>query len=356
MKTKYMYIVLFSLFISTLWGCNDWTETESEDYFEYPVTDYYANLRNYKQTDHQVAFGWFGNWTGLGASMVNSLMGLPDSVDFVSIWGNWRNLDEARIADKRKVKELKGTRALICFIIQNIGDQLTPEGQSAVEYWGWDDSDTPNQEQNLAAIEKYANAICDTIDKYDYDGFDIDYEPNYGHSGTLSGNDAYMLHFIKTLGKRVGPQSGTGRLLVLDGEPQSIVPESGPYFDYFIVQAYSNQYAVPQNSDADLDSRIASTIENFKGVLSPEEVAKKYIVTENFESFAMQGGGDYVDRYGHEMRALAGMARWSPIINGKPVRKGGMGTYHMEYDYPTTPVEYKYLREAISIMNPAIKK
>ena len=50
------------------------------------------------------------------------------------------------------------------------------------------------------------------------------------------------------------------------------------------------------------------------------------------------------------------MARWSPMVNDKPVRKGGVGTYHMEYDYPTTPVDYKYLREAIGIMNPAVKK
>ncbi len=54
-------------------------------------------------------------------------MGLPDSVDFVSIWGNWKNLDEARMLDKKKVKEQKGTRALMCFIVANVGDQLTPE-------------------------------------------------------------------------------------------------------------------------------------------------------------------------------------------------------------------------------------
>lgn len=52
MKTNYIYAVLLSLLFSTFWGCSDWTETESEDYFEYPGADYYANLRNYKQTDH----------------------------------------------------------------------------------------------------------------------------------------------------------------------------------------------------------------------------------------------------------------------------------------------------------------
>lgn len=124
MKINYIYVVLFSLFFSIFWGCSDWIEMESEDYFEYFGVDYYVNLCNYKQIDYQVVFGWFGNWIGLGVLMVNSMMGLFDSVDFVFIWGNWCNLDEVCMVDKRKVKELKGICVLVCFIIQNIGDQL----------------------------------------------------------------------------------------------------------------------------------------------------------------------------------------------------------------------------------------
>ena len=127
MKKRYLNIVVFALFVSMLLGCSDWTKPEAEDFFEMPGNDYYENLRAYKRSEHSVAFGWFGGWTGVGASMVGSLMGLPDSVDFVSIWGNWKNLDEARMLDKKKVKELKGTRALMCFIVANVGDQLTPE-------------------------------------------------------------------------------------------------------------------------------------------------------------------------------------------------------------------------------------
>ncbi len=125
MKKRYLNIVVFALFVSMLWGCSDWTKPEAEDFFEMPGNDYYENLRAYKRSEHSVAFGWFGGWTGVGASMVGSLMGLPDSVDFVSIWGNWKNLDEARMLDKKKVKEQKGTRALMCFIVANVGDQLT---------------------------------------------------------------------------------------------------------------------------------------------------------------------------------------------------------------------------------------
>lgn len=117
---------------------------------------YYEQLRAYKQTDHTVAFGWFGNWVGAGASLENSLRGLPDSVDFVSIWGNWHSLNDVRKADLAYVQQKKGTRALICFIVANVGDQLTPEGIDPIEYWG----------EGEQGIRRYANAICDTIDKY----------------------------------------------------------------------------------------------------------------------------------------------------------------------------------------------
>ena len=155
---------------------------------------YYEQLRAYKQTDHPVAFGWFGNWVGAGASLENSLRGLPDSVDFVSIWGNWHSLNDVRKADLAYVQQKKGTRALICFIVANVGDQLTPEGIDPIEYWG----------EGEQGIRRYANAICDTIDKYGYDGFDYDYEPHYGSPGNISGRPEAEKVFIEELGKRIG--------------------------------------------------------------------------------------------------------------------------------------------------------
>ena len=35
----------------------------------YPKSDqYYADLRDYKNSDHEIVFGWFGNWSATGAS------------------------------------------------------------------------------------------------------------------------------------------------------------------------------------------------------------------------------------------------------------------------------------------------
>lgn len=353
MNRKYISILIIALLsVSAAFvSCGDWVEvepkfTEKTDGSIFDE-DYYAQLREYKKSDHPVTFGWFGNWTAKGASLEKSMAGLPDSVDFISIWGNWRNLSEEQKADLKFVQEVKGTKALMCFIVQDLGSGIK-DGEGRFEFWGWDPNDRDSQ---VEAIKKYANAICDTIDYYGYDGFDIDYEPNYGHRGDLAGNLANMTVFIEELGKRIGPKSGTGRMLVVDGEPQSIPSETGVYFDYFIVQAYNSF------GDSDLDNRLNNTIRNFTGVLTPEQVAKMYIVTENFEDHALKGGVSYTDRNGNKMMSLEGMARWNPIINGKPVKKGGIGTYHMEYEFVVSGYDgtYPFLRNATRLMNPPVK-
>lgn len=358
-KNKLLTIAIMWVLACVFSNCSDWTDTEANGYFEKQPDTYYEALRAYKKTDHQIAFGWFGNWTGTGSSLVNCMRGIPDSIDFVSVWGNWSNLTPEKKEDLKFCQEVKGTKFLLCFIIANIGDQITPaevtadipsddkEAQKAATkaYWGWEDG---NDEAIEAAIRKFANAICDTIDKYNYNGFDIDFEPNYGNAGNLASYSSRMLIFANELSKRVGPKSGTGRLLVVDGEPQTMPAESGEYFDYFIVQAYK------PGGDYNLDGRLATTIKNYDGFLTAEEVTNKYVVTENFESVgdAQKGGYPYTDRYGNSMMSLEGMARWQPT-NG--FKKAGCGAYHMEAEYPTTP-EYKWMRNAIQVMNPSVHK
>lgn len=45
-------------------------------------------------------------------------------------------------------------------------------------------------------------------------------------------------YFLDELSKEFGPKSGTGRILMVDGEPQTLNKESGPLLDYYVVQAY----------------------------------------------------------------------------------------------------------------------
>ncbi|WP_314262745.1 glycoside hydrolase family 18 [Hoylesella nanceiensis] len=361
---------LLALFggLFTLAACSDATDMELKNPADLTRSNkseaYYAKLREYKKSDHQKAFGWFGNWTGAGVSLENSLEGLPDSVDFVSLWGNWKNLTTAQKEDLKIVQQKKGTKVLMCFLVFDIGDQITPsipEDKAAAgttwkqwrhEFWGWGS----DKASKLAAVEKYANAICDTIDKYNYDGFDIDAEPNYAQPFATdkelwTNGDDLIQKFVETLSKRIGPKSGTGRMLVVDGEPDAFPKELGTHFDYFLLQAYNTSL------DSQLDSRFKTQVDHFQGVLTTEEVAKKIIVCEDFEQHSSTGGSNFMARNGVVVPSLLGMAYWIPTYNGQTYTKGGVGTYHMEYDYGKSSANgtYKWLRQAIQIMNPSFK-
>lgn len=361
MKTLFKYAGFIAGVALGLSACQKWTETVVQHPINLTETvkseKYYEDLRAYKESDHSVAFGWFGNWVGTGISMENSMMGLPDSVDFVSMWGGWANPSKEKLEDFHKVRELKGTKALVCFLVFDIGDQITPpapEGYTGEnwrhEFWGWGNT----QEEHLAATEKYAKALLDTIAKYDYDGFDIDAEPSYAQpfatNKELWTDPAIMSKFVETLATELGPKAGKGKLLVIDGEPHALLPQYGEYFDYFILQAYASY------GENDLNSRLAREIEHFAEYLTPEQVANKLIVCENFESYAKTGGATFSRPDGTVVRSLQGMALWNPQYNGQVYRKGGVGTYHMEYEYKVSGFEetYPYLRSAIQTMNPRI--
>ncbi|MGL5959203.1 MAG: glycoside hydrolase family 18, partial [Bacteroidales bacterium] len=258
--------------------------------------------------------------------------------DFVSLWGTRGNLSDEQKADLNFFQTIKGSKALLCWIIQDLGDQLTPAGYTATEYW----VDEKGGGDFIEGVKAYANAICDTIEKYNLDGFDIDYEPGYGHSGTLanakeispSGNNN-MHVFIETLSSRLRP---AGKMLVMDGQPDNLSTETSKLVDHYIYQAYW------------LGSTATVITQINKPHLSNWE--QKTIITVEFEQGWKTGGiVDY-----QSIRPEIGNMEGSQILDyatldlpsGK--RIGGVGAFHIEYDYPNSP-NYKWLRLALHYGN-----
>lgn len=128
--------------------------------------EYWENLRAYKaRNDHEVFFGWFGGWTANSADMINFLSSVPDSVDIISIWGDYKNLSPAQIEDLRYVQDVKGTRVTYTIFAHKIPD----------EFMSGENHEIATSE----GIEEYAKALVDTMYKYGYQGIDLDYEPGY---------------------------------------------------------------------------------------------------------------------------------------------------------------------------------
>ncbi len=384
MKTK--NILTLALGLLSLASCSKWTDME----IQHPTNltesnhseEYYQELRKYKESDHQIAFSYYSAWTGVGVNMQSSLMGLPDSADLVSLWGGWRNPTEAQLADLRAAQSKKGLKAMICFLVLDMGAGITPDptaeekkalaqGESWThKYWGWSTASTDaGKAARRAAVVKYANAICDLIEKYGYDGFDIDAEPNYSHpfgtnyelwrTDVENGVPTLMTLFVETLGKRMGPlaetEAGRKRILAIDGEPDALPATHAKYFNYFIIQAYNNY----QSTD---NQHFRNALTKFKDVLSVEEICKKSIFVVNFESGATKGG-----EVG-EGQILA-FALQNPVVDGVTYRKGGVGAFRVDLEYgiktpdvvngidmsPVKGLSYPWWRRAIQLMNPIIK-
>ena len=367
-------------------SCSKWSDMEVQHPMDLTkpahTEEYYKALRDYKNSDHQIAFAYYSAWTGVGTNMQSSLMGLPDSVDLVSLWGGWKNPTEAQLKDLRLAQEKKGLKAMICFLVLDMGNGITPdptdaekaalkEGEKwAHKYWGWSSENTEaGKAARRAAVVKYANAICDLIDKYGYDGFDIDAEPSYSHpfntdyelwrTDRENGVPTLMTLFIETLGKRIGPmaesEAGRKKVLAVDGQPDALPATHAKYFNYFIIQAYGDRVGY-QNA------HFQGMLSAYKDVLPVEDICKKSIFVVNFESGATRGGEAGLGQ-------ILNFALQNPVVNGVTYRKGGVGAFRVDLEYavstpevvngidmsPVKGLSYPWWRRAIQLMNPTIK-
>ena len=359
---KLLYIIFAVIGSLMFIQCSDWTEMEPT--FTEPVNingeEYYKALREYKKTKHPIVFGWYSEWTGTGINMNNQLRGIPDSMDIVSLWGGAFNLTEAQKSDLKEVREKKGTRILYCQHIMDIGRSHTPSSvekdhmvdgkqygsleEAMAAYWGWYGNHGDTSVEGVEkAIRKYARVITDSINKYQYDGFDIDYEPNYGYGGNISSYPDRMEILIDELSKEFGPKSGTGRIFMVDGEPQTLNTASGPLLDYYVIQAY---YC---SGDADLDNRFNKLLRKFGSVEDEATILGKTVWCEDFEKHKGDGGPRFTTRDGVVTHSLKGMSLYyRPEMD---TRIGGVGAYRFNLCRPVN--DYFFMREVIQVLNPA---
>ncbi|ATA90731.1 endoglycosidase [Capnocytophaga canimorsus] len=352
-----------AIIVGSIMSCEKWTETEritfdnqnvdkvvhlmeaeTEEDLNPHVREYYKKIREeYRNKPRVKGFGWFGNWSGKGDNPQNYLRALPDSVDFVSLWGTRGSLSIEQKKDLKFFQDVKGGKALLCWIVEDLGGPLTPVGKNRIQYWVNEKGGGVFNE----GVKAYANAIADTIEKYNLDGFDIDYEPGYGHDGDLANQediqgDHPMQVFIETLSNRLRPK---GRMLVMDGEPYLLSAETSKLVDHYIYQAYWESST----------SSVIYKIENEH----LQDWERKTIITVEFEQGWKQGGVSGYYSVRPEIRALPSNGGGRQILDyatldlpsGK--RIGGIGTYHMEYDYANKP-EYKWLRKALYYGNQKI--
>ena len=107
------------LALSSLSSCSDWTRPESveihaptlEEQDPELYAQYLQNLREYKESDHKMVFGWFDNSASTPAGQSDRLAALPDSLDAVVLMYP-DHIDSWELDEMRDIRQDKGTRVL----------------------------------------------------------------------------------------------------------------------------------------------------------------------------------------------------------------------------------------------------
>ena len=325
--------------------------------------DYYAALREWKQTPGlPQVFVWFDSWTGTTPTGETSLRGLPDSVTIASNWGGHPKfeLTPERRYDMEYVQRVKGTKVVVTLFSQNIGDDL-PDKEI---YHTAGTSRDP--EKVRPAIKEYAKDLYYACLACGYDGYDWDYEPAGGMgNGQLWTNPVQRTIFVEELSYWFGrgamdpnrdrgdrPMPEKRMLFLIDGEVgvrTGMDPEWVSYYvDYFVLQAYGgmDDYRM-RGVLGDMDKWIQ------EGKITPDEIVRRTIATENFESYASTGGGFLTTMANYIYRGTYN-------INGEKVnidqQIGGCGLYRCGFDYNQAKgdydgsPEYYFLRRGITTL------
>lgn len=290
---------------------------------------YYKNLRDYKKSDHSIAWGWFADYTQ-STSLATRFLGLPDSLDICSLWGGIPSDDSTHVdthylpevyREMKYVQEVKGTKLVVPTIIRI---RTRPEFYDSI----WVKQSDPQ-----AAMRAYAQDLLRPIFENGLDGIDMDYEPE---GDPLSGGN--LDYFVEYVGQFVGPMASPdstftypdgytikgnpNMLLCIDYYGSAPSGNTNKYTNWYVNQTYGGS-----------PGRVP-----FSGC--PTE---KVVYTENV-------GDNWKTA---ECGQLLNYARYQPSTG----RKGGFGAFFMHRDYINTGYgcsNYANMRHGIQIQNPAI--
>ena len=290
---------------------------------------YYKNLRDYKKSDHSIAWGWFADYTQ-STSLATRFLGLPDSLDICSLWSGIPSDDSTHVdthylpevyREMKYIQEVKGTKLVVPTIIRI---RTRPEFYDSI----WVKQNDPQ-----AAMRAYAQDLLRPIFENGLDGIDMDYEPE---GDPLSGGN--LDYFVEYVGQFVGPMASPDSTFTYpDGYTIKGNPNMLLCIDYFgsapsgNTNKYTNWYVNQTYGGG--PGRVP-----FSGC--PTE---KVVYTENV--------GD--NWKAAECGQLLNYARYQPSTG----RKGGFGAFFMHRDYINTGYgcsNYANMRHGIQIQNPAI--
>ncbi|KAK2590361.1 hypothetical protein QQS21_011954 [Conoideocrella luteorostrata] len=279
-------------------------------------------ILDYKKSDHQIMAAYFRSWRDIASDPAQnkaSMDDLPDCLDIAFVFPQGDEPDAFYTALKdRYVPALRsrGTKVVRTISIAALLDE---------KY-----ANDPRGHEALAThlLDTYVNA-------HGLDGLDVDFENTLTASQLSQASGVFA-----ALSKSLGPQSGTGKLLIFDTNQDGTAPlfrAVHPYVDYVLVQSYGRRVSGTQG-----------TFNTYKPYIS----SRQYLIGFSFPEEHGAAWGDVTPPM-RTSRAYQ-YAQWQP----SGARKGGVFSYavdrdgKVEGDDALAPTNYTWTRELIAAMNP----
>ena len=161
-----------------------------------------------------------------------------------------------------------------------------------------------------AEYDRYADELIATnLTPWNLDGLDVDME-----STLTSSQEEMAAGVFKALGKKLGPTSGTGKLLIYDTnkDNHSLYTKVAQYTDYLFLQAYGRN-----------PSLLDKTWDTYKNTISPQQFLPGVSFPEEQDKNRWD---DTIEPY--ETSRAYSYAKWNP----KEGPKGGMFVYAIDRD------------------------
>ncbi|MDF2514917.1 MAG: chitinase [Sphingobacterium sp.] len=287
------------------------------------LTSYLEKLRTYKKSDHQIMAAYFRTWRDRATDPIvnkTSMKELPDSLDIAFVFPDYTPEDNT-FWDSLKTSYVPHLRARGTKVV------MTTDIGAAL------DKNFPNTPAGYAALAD--KIIAEKMTRYDLDGVDFDVERN------LSAEDLQRaIGVFNALSKRLGPKSGTDKLLIYDTNQDgttSLFTAVHGLINYVLVQSYGRSMGSLQ-----------PTYNTYANLIRPDQ----YLIGFTFYEERSAGWGD-VGIPLEDSRAF-NYVMWNPS-QGK---KGGIFSYAVDRDgvpqgeSDIVATTYSVTRRLISAVNP----
>lgn len=350
---EYVGLILWCfLAVGGFTSCSDWTEVESltiknensinqnPDLYQ----RYLQDLWNYRNMEHKIVIAGFENQMG-ESGRAHHLTQLPDSIDIVQL----NNPDICPDWMKEEInycREQKGMKFVYCIDFADVESDFK-DYEAELEASGTAET----ADFKLFAEERVEKklTICDTRG---YDGIIVRYVGYSKDHLFDSEKEEYVMRQTAFLDVVENWRTAhADKMIVFQGTPQYLEDKyigEGTLLD-------SSKYIILETTSASS----ASTLDYMVTTV----LLKESIPTDRFIVLAATypldktdtSTGRFTDGNSNEIGAVIGCAQWVAEYNSN-YKKCGLAIQDTQYDYYNVARVYPYVRRAINIMNPSIKK